>query len=294
MNGSAILNSFKNFEGRRIIVTGAASGLGKATAEELTLLGAEVYALDRSPADAGHKYVRVDLLDPRSIEAAVAEVGGPVHALFNAAGVGGSTGAFELVACNFIGTRYLTELVLPSMPDGSAIASISTTGGALWRGSLETLRPLLETKSFEEAAEWTRNWAREWEVKWQAATTGEALKPNASMLLNAYPFSKQALVLYTILKAKQLVPRRIRVNTISPHAVETPMWHSYADGRDEEHIERWARGLGGKLADARELAYPLIFLNSDLASHINGTDLFVDGGWAIKNLEYDGVDLPKI
>ena len=78
------------YTGKRVIVTGAASGMGEATARIIGELGGEVHALDVNPprVDVAH-HLHTDLRDPQSIDAAVDEIGGPVHALFNCAGLPG-------------------------------------------------------------------------------------------------------------------------------------------------------------------------------------------------------------
>ena len=77
------------YEGKRVIVSGAASGMGAATTELLVELGAEVHAIDiKKPDITGlASFTETDLREPEQIEAAVAKIGKVVDALFNCAGL---------------------------------------------------------------------------------------------------------------------------------------------------------------------------------------------------------------
>src|SRR6476646_10661659 len=69
-----------NFAGKRAVVTGAASGMGAATANTLIELGAEVHALDLNKPDAAvASFEEVDLRDPAALDGAISTIGGPIH-----------------------------------------------------------------------------------------------------------------------------------------------------------------------------------------------------------------------
>ena len=77
-----------NYAGKRVIVTGAASGMGAATVAMLADCGAEVHALDIAPVSGpAAKTYETDCGDPASIDATIDAIGAPVHGLFNVAGV---------------------------------------------------------------------------------------------------------------------------------------------------------------------------------------------------------------
>src|SRR4051794_25819164 len=122
-----------SYEGKRVIVTGAASGMGAAAVAMLSDLGAEVHALDVRPIEgAAAKAYECDCGDPASIDETVAAIGGPVHALFNVAGVPQTQPALKVLCVNFLGLRHMTEAVLPSVPDGGAIAHVASLAGSGW------------------------------------------------------------------------------------------------------------------------------------------------------------------
>ncbi len=99
------------YDGKRVLVVGAASGMGAAAAELVQDAGAEVVAMDFAEIKLpGAKAIHVNLADKASIDTAVDECGGPVHALFSCAGVADGTPGIEKI--NFIGHRYLIDLLL--------------------------------------------------------------------------------------------------------------------------------------------------------------------------------------
>src|SRR4029079_4084058 len=99
------------YDGKRAVVVGAAAGMGAATAELVLDLGAEVVVMDYAPVTLeGVKAIKVNLSDKASIDAAVDECGGPIHALFSCAGVADGTPGIEKI--NFISHRHLTDRAL--------------------------------------------------------------------------------------------------------------------------------------------------------------------------------------
>jgi len=249
------------YRGKRVVVTGCYSGMGEAVARSLQALGAEVHGLDyKESALALASFQLADLRDPDSIEAAVARIGGPVDALFNCAGLAGS-GAFsplDTMKVNFIGTRHLTELLIPSMPEGSAIVSIASTGGLGWSQRVPVHMELLQTKGFQEAVSWT-----------EAHLTDVA---------EGYGFSKEAVIVWTQYLGAQTIKGGIRVNCTLPSPTQTPMMATFHATAGKAIVDAAAEPLG-RYTTPEEQAAGCILLNSKLASVINGTVLPVDGGF---------------
>lgn len=266
-----------DFHGKRAVVTGAASGIGKATAEALADSGAEVYSLDVVPAATG-TYIPMNLLDPGSIDHAIDHVPGPIDVLCNIAGLGAGSGDADILVANFAGARRVIDVTVPKMSSHAAIVSIATTHGRFWRSSIPQLMPLLSTLTYDEARAWSL--------------------AHQSEMDNAYAFSKQAISMYTVLKARQLAPLGIRINTVSPLGIVTPMWQRFVDGLTPAEYEQWKpqfSGLEGRTGQPSELAAAVLFLASDLASHVTGTDLLVDGGGlSVTAPEVAGLALPLI
>ncbi|MBW8784362.1 MAG: coniferyl-alcohol dehydrogenase [Novosphingobium sp.] len=249
------------YKGKRVIVSGCFSGMGEAAARLLLDLGAEVHGFDyKDVALPLASFNKVDLRDPASIEAGVAAVGGNVDALFNCAGLpgGGAFPPIETMKVNFIGTRHVTEKVLERMGEGGAIASIASTGGLGWSQRVPTNMELIATQGFQAA------------VDWCAA--------NADTVAEGYAFSKEAVIVWTQFMGASLIKRGIRINCTLPSPTQTPMMAAFHATAGKEIVDAAAEPLG-RYSTPYEQAAPLVFLNSAMATIVNGVVLPVDGGF---------------
>lgn len=248
-----------SYDGRRAIVTGCYSGIGRATAELLLSLGAEVHGIDIRANDlpfAG--FHATDLRDPAAIDRAVTAIGGRVDALFNCAGLPPGPQPLDVVKVNFAGTRHLTGGVLTLMGEGGAVVNVASNGGAGWRDHLPDLQALAATTSFDAAVDW-----------FVARLDGAGA---------AYSLSKEAIIVWTMQSASTLIKRGIRVNCTRPGAVQTPMLDEIERTTPSAVIDRMAEPIGRR-STAEEQAWPLVFLGSHAASYLNGAVLPVDGGF---------------
>src|SRR6478672_10988120 len=177
------------YDGRRVVVTGCASGIGEHVARQLTELGAEVVGLDirareerdreGQPALQLKEFHEVNLADPASIDQAAAAIGGQVDALFNIAGVSSGIGdPLRVVTINFLGTRHFTEALIPSMPPGSSIATVSSLAGSEYRTNAVVTMGLLDTATMAEGIEWCQR------------------NPEPVADGGGYRLSKEAIILY--------------------------------------------------------------------------------------------------
>jgi NAD(P)-dependent dehydrogenase (short-subunit alcohol dehydrogenase family) len=144
------------YEGKRVVVTGCASGMGQEAARELIELGAAVVGLDiAEPTVAVKEFHRLDLSDPASIDAVAAAIGGPIHALFNIAGISsGAAPPLKVAEVNILGTRRLTEALLPTMEAGSAVACVSSLAAAGYAGNIPTVQEFLAAGDFAAGRAW--------------------------------------------------------------------------------------------------------------------------------------------
>ncbi len=246
------------YDGKRAVVVGGATGMGAAVAELVQDLGAEVVVMDFAPVMlAGAKAINLDLRDKASIDAALDECGGPIHALFSCAGVADGTAGIEKI--NFIGHRHLIDRAIAqgSLGRGSAIGFISSTAGLGWRKHLDEVKAYLEAApDFDSAVAWI-----------------EANPDKAS-----YTWSKQSINVYVQSHALELLKQGIRVNAILPGPTDTPLARANAEtwlGFGTDY--RGDAGIEASRPD--EQAGPLVFLCSDAASHVSGEILIVDAGF---------------
>jgi NAD(P)-dependent dehydrogenase (short-subunit alcohol dehydrogenase family) len=245
------------FDGKRVVVTGAASGMGEAAARLLVDLGAEVYALDVKEISAPVKQaIETDLSKVDSIDAAVAAIPGQLDVLFNCAGLPGAPfSVLDTMLVNFVGLRHLSEALLPRISNGGAIASITSVAGMGYPSNIDNVRSLLAIPDFAAARDWCE------------------AHPE---IANGYLFSKQCIIVYTKTRAHQLLDRQIRVNCISPAPTDTPMLPSFHNQVSKEFIEQHFLAPVGRNSTPEEQAEPLVFLGSDAARFISGQNLFVD------------------
>jgi NAD(P)-dependent dehydrogenase (short-subunit alcohol dehydrogenase family) len=250
------------YEGARVVVTGAASGMGEQAATILTDLGAEVIALDVKAVSAEVKEsIHIDLLDRGSIDDAVAAIGGPVNAVFSCAGLPGPPFTdVQVMTVNFVGARHLIEGLLDQIPSGGAAACIASAAGVGWQQQIETYAPLLATDTFEDAIEWLE------------------AHPEA-MPWGGYVCSKVVVNQWVASRSVDYQSERgIRLNCINPGPTDSammPQFHAYAG---KEAVDA-AIGPIGRYSEPVEQAWPMVCLNSPRFSYVTGEALWTDGGY---------------
>ncbi len=249
------------YEGKRVIVSGAASGMGAATAGLLVELGAEVHAIDLKKPDLTGlaSFTETDLRDPGQIDVAVDKIGKVVDALFNCAGLPNTFSNLDVMLVNFCGLRHLTEAVVPNMVEGSAIASIASSAGIGWLTNMETLGKLLATPDFAGARAWC--------------------EADATRIANGYGLSKEAINAYTAVRSFTLAPLGIRINCLNPGPTDTPMMPHFEQAVGKDFMSSFPKPLWGRNARPEEQAWPLLFLNSPRSSYVTGVQLEADAGF---------------
>ena len=248
------MNSYRD---RRVVVTGAASGMGAATTAMLLEAGAEVHAIDIAPieADVSRAY-ECDLSDPAAIESTVAQIGGPIDALFCCAGLAQTHPPLRVMAVNFLGTRHVVDTALPRMGEGGAIAVISSVAGFAWKTAWPLHKALHATRSIADGLAWCED---------HLETVGDG-----------YGFSKQALSSWVLARAPELATRGLRINALCPGMTQTPMMPDFEKTVGDQ-LASFPNPIG-RLSTAEEQAHAMLFLNSVEASYLTGIELFNDGG----------------
>lgn len=250
---------FLGYKGKRVVVSGCFSGMGEATARQLLEQGAEVHGLDYKPTNLKlASFNQVDLRDPAAIDAAVGKIGGKVDALFNCAGLPQTAPALDVMKVNYAGTRRVTERVLPLMQSGGAIVSVSSNGGMGWSRRIPTIMQLIQADSYEAAVKWCED--------------------NAETVREGYAFSKEAIIVWTMLMSNRLIKQGIRINCTMPGPTQTPMMSHFEQATKASVLEAAMQPINRR-STPDEQASALLFLNSPVASYVNGVSFAVDGGF---------------
>lgn len=259
------MKDYFGYKNKICVVTGAASGIGKKTAELLIELDAEVYALDitKIELEGAKKFIEVDLSSKESIDLAMKQLPEHIDSFFGVAGLSGAkTNYYKTFTVNYIANKYITEEYLKKrMSAGGTIAYVTSTGGLYWDKYAHEFEKFTNAKTWDEMIEALHKQAKE-------TTLG----------MMAYPLSKRALNYYMAKLAIELGPEKIRVNALLPGSTDTGMKKEFeveAGGMDALVAET---GTAKRLATPEEMAEPLIFLNSDMATFITGLPLIVDAG----------------
>ena len=251
-----------SYEGKRVVITGAYSGVGAATVELLSSLGAsEIIALDiKQPQGPITRYIETNLADPAAIDAAAVAIDGPVHALFNNAGIAATSPALEVMKVNYLGVRHLSEALLPKIPEAGAIAINASIAGGQWPQRLAQIQELLAIADREHAIAWIRE--------------------HSELVGGGYDFSKECLQVYTMLSSKATMARGVRTNSVCPGPIDTPLLPDFRATMTDALINWQIEQTHGKLATAEDVAKAFVFLGSDASRFVNGVNLNVDAGFS--------------
>ncbi|WP_019068312.1 SDR family NAD(P)-dependent oxidoreductase [Streptomyces hokutonensis] len=238
-----------DFEGLKALVTGGASGIGRATAELLAERGASVAVLDLDPSSVEKPLLgyRADVTDDASVRqavaSAVADLGG-LDIVVNNAGIG-AQGTVEdndddewhrVLDVNVVGMVRVTRAALPHLRESSHAAVVNTCS--------------------------------------IAATAG---LPQRAL----YSATKGAVQSLTLAMAADHLREGIRVNCVNPGTADTPWVGRLLDSAADPAAERAAlaaRQPSGRLVSAAEVAGAIAYLASPLSGATTGTSLAVDGG----------------
>ncbi|TCU07777.1 SDR family oxidoreductase [Rhizobium sullae] len=239
-----------DFSNRRVVVTGAGKGIGRATAVMLAKRGAKVTALSRSAADLeelkseiGCIAIAVDLADPDATRAAALQAL-PADFLINCAGTTELEPFLDLKVENF-------DLLY----------------------AVNARAPMIVSQEY--ARDMVKNGRKGAIVNVSSVAAFVGIPDHA-----AYCASKSGLDGLTRVMAKELAPKGIRVNGVHPTVTLTPMAiKAWSD--PEKAAGMLNRIPVGRFADPGDIAEVILFLLSDEAAMVNGLSMPVDGGYMI-------------
>jgi NAD(P)-dependent dehydrogenase (short-subunit alcohol dehydrogenase family) len=252
--------STDRFDGRRALVTGGASGIGRASAALLHERGAAVAILDRdaelvketAAALGAVTGVAADVRDAAAVRSAIGlatdGLGGPPDALVNAAGV-------------------------------YRVGSADDLDEAEWDEVLETnLRG-----TFVVAQEFVRTWRADGSVLGSGPVTIVNMASTAALVADPgepaahYNASKAGVVALTKQLAVEWASDGVRVNSVAPGVIDTPMLRLMDDpATGQAYLD--TRVPLRRLGLAAEVAEVVVFLSSERASYVTGATVVVDGG----------------
>lgn len=242
--------------GKTVVVTGAASGIGREAASRLIAEGARVIGVDLSPTGLVAEH-RVDLSRPEQIDRLVDDLPAGIDGLCNVAGVAPSSPPWLVLAVNAKGLQRLTLGVVPKMSDGGSIVNVASSAGMGWADSVEEIRAFDETPFERKHLE-------------RFASDHEMTEGGRS-----YSFSKEVVVAWTMRQRWAWRDRRIRMNAISPGPVDTPILPDFI-----ATLRRAATVMAimDRPALPSDIAPAILFLLSDEAAWFRGCNIAIDGG----------------
>lgn len=241
-----------SLEDKNILITGASSGIGRATAIECSKFGAKVTITARNEerlvetismmTGDGHQYIVADLNNEEDIQL-IAERTTQLDGVVNNAGIG-STKPLAFYNLKEINTVFQANTFAPML----------------------LMRWLIKKKKLNNGGS----------VVFTSSISSKQPFPGNGI----YGSSKAALELYTKYFAQELAPKGIRANSIHPGMVETKLIHGGAVSEEDlkADLAKYPLGRYGK---PEEIAWQIVFLLSDASRWTTGTSIIIDGGLTI-------------
>lgn len=244
-------------EGKNILVTGASSGIGRQCAIDCSKMGAKVVVVGRNQ---------------ERLNSVISEMGGQcISYSFDLAKIDGiSELIFEIVSkCGkldgFIhaaGIEVTNPVKLSNTTDYESLFRVNSLS------AFEIVKNLCGIKTFNKGGS----------IVLISSISGVIARKG----LSAYAASKGALMSAARVMALEMASREIRVNTISPGTILTPMMQKAIEAMSEEDKKKRIEGFPLGLGKTTDISNACVFLLSDASRWISGQNLIVDGGYTIK------------
>jgi len=255
-----------DFSDRVVVITGTATGIGAATLDLLVANGATVHALDvtydKTQGEIAGAVSRhhCDVGRQQSVDEVAGHLPDRIDVVMNCAGVpnGGRFDTGRVMAINWLGLRHLTESLMERMPPRSAVVHVASTAGRDWASRVGLHRELMAADGFEAGLAW--------------------MAENQDRCGDGYVVSKEAVQYYTLWRSVQLLPRKIRMNSVCPGITATGLVDDFRRGMGEDLIDH-AAAVAGRFARPEEMAPAMLFLADEgSSSYLNGVNLNIDRG----------------
>jgi len=248
-----------SYAGKRVVVTGAASGVGAALVPLLAELGAEeIVTVDRQATDLGTTNIQADLSTAAGVDEVIGKIDGRVDVLFNNAGVAANLPIPVLFGVNVLAPRRLAEGLLPQIPSGGTVVYTASMAGNGWPQNQAAITEILALGDWDKTIAF---------IDERQAEFGDL-----------YAFTKQIMQMHTMQVSKTTIASGVRSNSVCPGLIETPLMVDFRATMGDEIIEWTAKQTNG-MSTPQQIADVLAFLGSDASSFLNGTNLLADGGF---------------
>lgn len=244
-------------EGKTILVTGASSGIGRQCAIDCSKMGAKVVAIGRNQErlesvvaemegnGVSYSYDLAHLEGIKDLIATIVEAHGKLDGFIHAAGI------------------EVTNPVKLSKPE-----EYESLFHVNCMSAFEIVKNLCGIKTFNKGGS----------IVLISSISGVIARKG----LSAYAASKGALMSAARVMALEMAPREIRVNTVSPGTILTPMMQKALDAMKEEDRQKRVEGFPLGLGQTTDISNACIYLLSDASRWVTGQNLIVDGGYTVK------------
>jgi NAD(P)-dependent dehydrogenase (short-subunit alcohol dehydrogenase family) len=267
-----VMKDFLGYRGKKCVVTGSSSGMGFETAKMLIELEAEVYGLDVvEKATPGLKFFKCDLGNKADIDAVFAKLPAKFDKYFGIAGVSGMRTDFvKTMTINLVSNRYITGKYLVEderIVENGAVVLCASCAGFHWKKYKHEYIEIFDAE------------CSDWEGQVKILSGMQAHYKTLLTGLHAYSLSKRGLGYFTGLMMKHLGDRGVRINTIGPGSTKTGLSDQFDEAvGGAEKLDKGLLSVIHRRAEAIEMAGPMVFFNSDMATYINGQFVSIDGG----------------